>query len=75
MGWFYRFKLHIIVNHVGDILAAKITLANVDDRKTVSELTKDLIGKLYSDKGYISQALSNDLFDTGVELVTNVKKT
>ncbi len=74
MGWFYGFKLHIIVNHLGDILAAKITPANVDDRKPVSELANGVIGKLYGDKGYISQALSSDLFDKGVELVTNVKK-
>jgi len=74
MGWFYGFKLHIIVNHVGDILAAKITPANVDDRKPVPELAKGVIGKLYGDKGYISQALSSDLFEKGVELVTNVKK-
>jgi len=37
-------------------------------------LAKDVIGKLYGDKGYISQALSNNLFDKGVELVTNEKK-
>jgi len=74
MGWFYGFKLHIIVNHLGDILAAKITPANVDDRKPVPELAKALGGKLYGDKGYISKALSNDLFDKGVVLVTNVKK-
>lgn len=74
MGWFYGFKLHIIVNHLGDILAAKITPANVDDRTPVPELAKELSGKLYGDKGYISKALSGDLFDKGVELVTNVKK-
>lgn len=74
MGWFYGFKLHIIVNHLGDILAAKITPANVDDRRPVPELAKGVIGKLYGDKGYISQALSSDLFEKGVELVTNVKK-
>lgn len=74
MGWFYGFKLHIIVNHVGEILAAKITPANVDDRKPVPELAKELSGKLYADKGYISKTLSGGLFDKGVELVTNVKK-
>jgi len=70
MGWFYGFKLHLIVNHQGDILAAKITPGNVDDRKPVPELCETLKGKLYGDKSYISQALSNDLFDKGVELVT-----
>ena len=74
MGWFYGFKLHIIVNHLGDILAAKITPANTDDRTPVPELAKALNGKLYGDKGYISKALSSDLFDKGVDLITNVKK-
>ena len=74
MGWFYGFKLHIIVNHVADIVAAKLTAANVDDRKPVPALAQGLSGKRYGDKGYISQALSSELFDKGVELVTNVKK-
>lgn len=74
MGWFYGFKLHLIINHQGDILAAKITPGNVDDRKPVPELCGTMTGKLYGDKGYISQALSSDLFDKGVELVTHVRK-
>ncbi len=74
MGWFYGFKLHLIINHQGDILAAKITPGNVDDRAPVPELCKEMEGKLYGDKGYIGQALSNDLFDKGVELVTHVRK-
>lgn len=74
MGWFYGFKLHLIINHQGDILAAKITPGNVDDRKPVPELCEGMTGKLYGDKGYISKALSDDLFDKGVELMTNVRK-
>ena len=74
MGWFYGFKLHLITNHQGDILAAKITPGNVDDRQPVPELCEAMNGKLYGDKGYISQALSSELFDKGVELVTNVRK-
>ena len=46
MGWFYGFKLHVIVNHVGDILAAKLTVSNVDDRKPVPLLAEELSGKL-----------------------------
>ena len=66
--------LHLIINHEGDILAAKITPGNVDDRKPVPELCEAMSGKLYGDKGYISQALASDLFDKGVEFVTNVRK-
>ena len=73
MGWFYGFKLHLIVNHKGEILATKLTPCNVDDRKPVPDLTKDLFGKLYGDKGYVSKALGEQLFDQGVEFKTNVR--
>jgi len=74
MGWFYGFKLHLIVNHKGDILAAKLTPANIDDRKQVPEMAENLFGKLYGDKGYISKALAGTLFDKNVELITNIRK-
>lgn len=74
MGWFYGFKLHLIINHQGDILEAKITPANVDDRKPVPEMAEGLFGKLYGDKGYIGKALAGKLFEQGVELITNVRK-
>ncbi len=34
MGWFYGFKLHLIINHTSDILVAKLIPGNVDDRNT-----------------------------------------
>ena len=74
MGWFYGFKLHIITNFKGEIVAAKLTAGNVHDTKPVRELATGLRGKLYADKGYISKNLKADLLDNGVELVTNVRK-
>ena len=71
MGWFYGFKLHLIVNHIGGIVAAKLPPANVDDRKPVKELAKD---RLYGDKGYISQTLTDDLAQEGVTLITGQHK-
>jgi Transposase DDE domain len=73
MGWFYGFKLHIIVNHLGEIVAAKLTTANVDDRVPVKELAEGLTGQLYGDKGYISQALAAELASEGVNLITGVR--
>lgn len=73
MGWFYGFKLHLVVNHLGDIIAVKLTPGNVDDRVPVPELAKDLPDRLYGDKGYISEALSDNLFEQGVRLITNVR--
>lgn len=74
MGWFYGFKLHLIVNHHGEIVAAKVTTGNVHDTKPVEELAQHLPGKLYGDKGYLSKALEANLFDKGVELITTVRK-
>jgi len=74
MGWFYGFKLHIVTNHLGDIVAAKLTPANTDDRKPVRELSKGLLDKLYADKGYISKALTEDLREEGVTLITTHRK-
>lgn len=74
MGWFYGFKLHLIVNHLGDIVSLKLTPGNVDDRKPVPELAKDLTDKLYGDKGYLSKVLYDELFESGVELITTVRK-
>ncbi|AYA39373.1 IS982 family transposase [Xenorhabdus nematophila] len=74
MGWFYGFKLHIIVNHLGEIVAAKLTSANVDDRTPVKALSKGLLDKLYADKGYISKALTEELEMEGITLVTGQRK-
>jgi transposase len=66
MGWFYGFKLHIIIDHIGEIVAAKVTPRNVDDRKPVPALAKNLTRKLYADKAYISKALDKKLFEKSV---------
>ena len=74
IGWFYGFKLHLIVNDKGDLIAFKLTAGNVDDREPVLDLTQELMGKLIGDKGYISQKLSDDLLQKGLQLVTKVRK-
>ena len=51
MGWHFGFKLHLIINDCGELLAFHLTPANVDDRKPVPDMTKDLIGKLFGDRG------------------------
>lgn len=73
-GWFYGFKLHIIVDDRGEILSFSITKGNVDDRKPVPKLTKNLIGKLFGDRGYISKKLTQILATDDVELITTIRK-
>lgn len=74
IGGFYGFKLHLVVNHLGEILALKVTAGNVDDREPVRELTKELMGSLYGDKGYLSQELADDLAKTGVTFITQKRR-
>ena len=45
MGWFYGFKLHIIINDKGgELISVKFTPRNVDDRAPVLDLTEGLMG-------------------------------
>ena len=30
-GWFHGFKLHVVINHKGEVLAVRITPGNIDD--------------------------------------------
>ncbi|MEP8782037.1 IS982 family transposase, partial [Enterobacter ludwigii] len=60
--------------HQGGIVAAKITPANIHDTKPVADMAFSPMDKLYADKGYISKALSSDLLEKGITLVTNVRK-
>lgn len=74
MGWFFGFKLHLIINEQGGLIATKVTAGNVDDRTPVAEMTEGLEGKLFGDKGYISKNLFDELLQRGLQLVTSIKK-
>ena len=56
VDWFYGFKLHLAINHRGELLNVALTTGNVDDRKPVRELLKGQSGQFFGDKGYISAA-------------------
>ena len=74
MGWFYGFKLHLVVTDQGELVAFCLTPGNIDDRKPVPQLAAKLWGKLFGDRGYISQALFEQLFADGVQLITPIRK-
>lgn len=74
MGWFFGFKLHIVINDQGEIMAFKITSSITDDRVPVDQMTQGLTGKIFGDRGYISQELFDKLYQRGLKLVTRIKK-
>ncbi|WP_265027330.1 IS982 family transposase [Wolbachia endosymbiont (group A) of Bombylius major] len=73
-GWFFGFKLHLVINEVGEIQSLTLNKGNVDDRKPVPNLTKRLVGLLFGDKGYIKKELFQEMLNRGLKLVTKVKK-
>jgi len=75
-GWFYGFKLHLIINERGEIVSFMLTPGNVADNNAsvVTKLTKKCFGKLWGDRGYISKTLFEDLFKKGIKLITKIKK-
>ena len=76
MGRFFGFKLHLIINGKGELLSFCPTKGNVDDGNIglMTAMTKEVLGKLFGDKGHMSQALSGPLFQDGIQLVTKVRK-
>lgn len=76
MGWFFGFKLHIIINERGEIIDFLITQGNVDDRQPLKDKTfhDKVFGKIFADRGYIGKDLFEKLFVDGIHLVTKIKK-
>jgi hypothetical protein len=73
-GWFFGFKLHLIINDQGEILAFMLTAGNVDDRRPLPGMVKSLWGKCFGDKGYLSSRLFDELWEKGVQLITKLRK-
>ncbi len=63
-----------IVNDVGELLAVHLTPGNTDDRKPLEGMTENLFGKLFGDKGYLSQAIFEKLYERGLALITSLRR-
>ncbi|WGH74217.1 IS982 family transposase [Tenacibaculum tangerinum] len=76
MGWFFGFKLHIIINEKGDIVDFLITQGNIDDRQPLKDKAfhNRVFGKIFADRGYVGKELFEQLFVDGIHLVTKIRK-
>lgn len=77
VGWFYGFKLHLVINIVGEIVAFYITPGNVADNNegVILKLTRNLFGKIFADKGYlVNKNLFQKLYSKGIRIVTKARK-
>ncbi|WP_339052429.1 IS982 family transposase [Candidatus Lariskella endosymbiont of Epinotia ramella] len=73
-GWFFGFKLHIIINEKGGLVKVSMSKGNKDDRSQVMIMSNNIKGLLFGDKGYISKSLFLALYKRGLKLVTGLKK-
>ena len=75
VDWFFGFKLHLVVNHQGELLNITLTPGNTDDRTPVPQLLQPLSGRVFADKGYVSQKLAQQLLkNRGIRLITKLKR-
>jgi hypothetical protein len=74
MGWYFGFKLHLMVNDQGELLAFRVSPGEVDDRDPVERMAEELWGHLYGDRGYISKVLHDALWANGLTLITLIRR-
>ena len=73
-GWFYGFKLFLIINPWGEIVRVHLTKGNVADNNfsLLKNLLKGLRGKVFADKGFITKYFS--FFQKeGLTIVTKIR--
>ena len=70
MGWFWGFKLHLLVNQYGELINCRFTTGSVSDNnvKVLFHLTNDINGWVIGDKGYLCNKAKNDFIEKDGEI-------
>jgi hypothetical protein len=74
VGWFFGLKIHVVINHHGELIAFKITKGNRHDSTSAQSLLESLRGLAFGDKGYIGKKLFDVLMKKGLKLITRKRK-
>jgi hypothetical protein len=74
VSWFFGFKLHIVINDRGKLMAFKITRGNQHDAQAGESILQYSKGTTFGDKAYISKQLFSRLLEKGLKLVTRTRK-
>ena len=69
MGWFYGFKLHLVINDKGEIIQWQLTPGNVDDRGYISQ---DLFGMLFVDDIHLVTKLKRNMKNSLMNLYDKI---
>jgi hypothetical protein len=76
VGWFYGFKVHVVINKQGEIVDFVITSGNVSDNNAnvITHLMQTVWGKIFGDKGYLlNPDFWKKLYLEGKEVVTKIR--
>lgn len=74
VDFFFGFKFHLVINQLGELMSFCITPGNVDDRKPLTWLFKELTGIAAGDRGYISQEKAAALAQNNLNFITRIKR-
>lgn len=77
-GFFFGFKLHLIINQKGEVIDFIITPGNVADNNSdlINKIMNSIQGKVFGDKGYIvNRPLFEKLYLQGVHIITKIRST
>jgi len=76
VGFFFGFKLHILIDHLGHIVKFRFTKASMSDnnKDNIVSFLDGLKGKVYADKGYINQKMWEELMNSGLQIITKIRK-
>jgi hypothetical protein len=74
-GWFFGFKLFLVVNAFGQIVRIAFTTGDKTDNnfKLMLKLFNKLQGWAFADKGFINQKAFKQLFNQGLNLTTGIR--
>lgn len=74
-GWFFGLKLHLVVNHGGEVVRFLLSSGNKSDMNLslLERLTKGLTGKVWADRGYASWKAFRNMMDSGLKLIFKFK--
>ena len=75
MGWFFGFKLHLIINDKGEVLNFMFTPGNVDDREPLKqgEFLENIKGKLCETKDILVRLCLRTFFLMAYSLSLKLK--
>ncbi len=74
-GWYFGFKLHLIINKNMDIVSFKFTNGSTSDITALdTQMVAGIAGYLIGDKGYLGLKKAKELKACNITLITKVRK-